>query len=363
MGVTGSGKSSFISLCCKKAVEVGHQLKACTTTVDVYAYEISPEKTVYLIDTPGFDDTNRSDTEVLREIASWLTTSYSNKVLLHGIIYLHRIADVRMQGSAKKNLLMFKKLCGEDALRKVILATTMWDKVSYSEAEKRERELISTPEFWGFMLSKGSTVCRHDNTTASAENIIERFALSNSEVTLALQSQMVNDRLELSETTAGKELKSEISKEKSKFTRELKDVRDQVREAVRIKDKEAERTLKEVKEDYLNRLKRLEEQNARLYVDSNRLHVERTEQLEKALAERERALAEQESQHNEELINLVENHQQQGKIRKHRWRPTKAPTGATFTRQPTSPTKSLRPFSLSICGKWYVLDGPKDVIA
>lgn len=29
MGVTGSGKSSFISLCCGKAVKVGHELNSC----------------------------------------------------------------------------------------------------------------------------------------------------------------------------------------------------------------------------------------------------------------------------------------------------------------------------------------------
>jgi hypothetical protein len=71
---------------------------AGTTHVDVYAYEVSPVQTVYLIDTPGFDDTNRSDTEVLKEIARWLVASYKGKILLNGIIYLHRITDIRMQG-------------------------------------------------------------------------------------------------------------------------------------------------------------------------------------------------------------------------------------------------------------------------
>lgn len=86
---------------------------------------MTPDRTVYLIDTPGFDDTNRSDTQVLTEIATWLGDSYRSKVLLHGIIYLHRITDVRMSGSARRNLLMFKHLCGDEYLKKVILVTTM----------------------------------------------------------------------------------------------------------------------------------------------------------------------------------------------------------------------------------------------
>ena len=132
-----------------------------TSTVDVYPCQISPTVTVYLIDTPGFDDTNRSDNEVLCEIASWLTASYTAKIRLNGIIYLHRISDLRMQGSAKNNLFMFKKLCGQKALKNVILATTMWDRISEAEGEARENELITTPDFWGWMVSQGSKVYRH----------------------------------------------------------------------------------------------------------------------------------------------------------------------------------------------------------
>ena len=132
-----------------------------TTTVDVYPCRISSTANVYLIDTPGFDDTNRSDNEVLCEIASWLTASYNAKIRLSGIIYLHRISDVRMQGSAKKNLFMFRKLCGPEALKNVILATTMWDRISETEGKARENELTTTPDFWGWMLSQGSRIHRH----------------------------------------------------------------------------------------------------------------------------------------------------------------------------------------------------------
>ena len=251
--------------------------------VDVYAYELSASRTVYLVDTPGFDDTTKSDTEVLREIAGWLNASYKNRVLLHGIIYLHRIADVRMQGSAKKNLLMFKKLCGENALKKVVLATTMWDKVPQREAEEREKQLIETPEFWGFMVSKGSVTYRHNNTVESAVRIIEKLAVDNSKMTLDIQNQMVNENQNLVETAAGKELESELIKERQKWAAELKDAQEQIKEAIRLRDKESEQALQELRNDYMTRMESLERANERLHVDAERLHNERTKRLEMAL--------------------------------------------------------------------------------
>lgn len=254
-------------------------------------YELSASRTVYLIDTPGFDDTSRSDTEVLREIASWLTASYSNQILLHGIVYIHRITDVRMQGSAKKNLLMFKKLCGDDALRKVVLATTMWDKVAHHEAEAREQQLVDTPEFWGFMVSKGSTVYRHNNTVESTVQIIEKLAHSDSTVTLDLQNQMVNRNQTLGETAAGRELESEIIKERQKWAAELKDTQEQIQEAIRLRDKESELAMRELKEYYNTRLTLLDRDHRQLHINTERLTNEKIENLEKALEEQRKTNA------------------------------------------------------------------------
>ena len=262
-----------------------------TTVVDVYAYELLASRTIYLIDTPGFDDTSRSDTEVLREIAGWLTAFYNNKVLLHGIIYLHRITDVRMQGSAKKNLLMFKKLCGDDALRKVVLTTTMWDKVPDREAEDREQQVIDTPEFWGFMVSKGSTVHRHNNTAESAIQIIEELARDNSTVTLNLQNQMVNQNQTLRETAAGRELELELAKERQKWAAELKDTQEQLMEAIHLRDKESEQALREIKVDYTTRMQRLVRDNERLHIDTKRLRNEKIKELEEALEKQSKAYA------------------------------------------------------------------------
>lgn len=72
-------------------------------------------KTVWLIDTPGFDDTETSDADVFQEIATFLARCFETGIRLSGVIYLHRITDPRMSGSAMKNLELFKLLCGKDA--------------------------------------------------------------------------------------------------------------------------------------------------------------------------------------------------------------------------------------------------------
>ncbi|KAJ3524909.1 hypothetical protein NM208_g11865 [Fusarium decemcellulare] len=279
MGVTGSGKSSFISVCSDKNVHIGHSLDACTSTVDVYPFELSPDCTVYLIDTPGFDDTNKSDTEVLSEIAAWLSDSYKNKIRLHGIIYLHRITDVRMQGSAKKNLIMFKELCGQDALRKVVLATTMWDKVSKDEAEKREAELISTPDFWGWMLGKGSSCQRHDNTALSARRIVNALASDGKLITTNLQKQLVDEKRTLDETSAGKELQSEMVKERERWAKERQDIEKMLRAAIEQRDCESQEALLEERDRYTRMIEKVERNTDALRSSMETLIAQRDERV------------------------------------------------------------------------------------
>ena len=54
---------------------VGNGLKSQTSQVQPYKIKIGEHK-VILVDTPGFDDTNMSDTQVLGMIADWLQKTY-----------------------------------------------------------------------------------------------------------------------------------------------------------------------------------------------------------------------------------------------------------------------------------------------
>lgn len=275
MGITGSGKSSFISKCTDKSATIGHDMISCTSIVDVYPYEVTSDFTVYLIDTPGFDDTGRSDTEVLSEIAAWLTDSYKHEIRLHGIIYLHRISDVRMQGSAKKNLVTFKELCGEDALKKVVLASTMWDIVPEEKATKREQELKDTPEFWGWMLSKGSSVHRYNNTAESAREIILSLAGHNAPIATDLQKQMVDEGKRLDETSAGQGLKNELLKERQKLTQEREELLTLIKAAKEKHDVDTEEALQEESDRYTVLIKRAEDSAEALRISMANLIAKR----------------------------------------------------------------------------------------
>ena len=258
---------------------------------------MSPDRTVYLIDTPGFDDTNRSDTEVLSEIAAWLGNSYRSNILLHGIIYLHRITDIRMRGSARKNLIMFKQLCGTDALKKVILVTTMWDKVSSDEAVMREKELIDTPEFWGWMLGKGSSCHRHNNTERSARDIVHLLANHNAPIATELQRQLVDEKRTLDQTSAGRELQSETFKEK--WAKERRDIEQQLKAAIKQRDIEAEGIMREERDRYTRMIK-VENDTGALRSTMENLLV----QCNKRIARMEKQMEEQQRAHEDELRRI-----------------------------------------------------------
>jgi GTPase Era involved in 16S rRNA processing len=73
--VPSSALQQFInSVVGYEATQIGHGLKSCTQSIQSVAirHPADPNRRLILIDTPGFDDTYRPDTEILRNIADWL---------------------------------------------------------------------------------------------------------------------------------------------------------------------------------------------------------------------------------------------------------------------------------------------------
>ena len=82
--------------------------ETCAGTQDISASTLSVSgKVVTLIDTPGFDDTERSDADILELISEYLLETYAQKILLTGIILLQPVTGNRVKGSEKRRVLLF----------------------------------------------------------------------------------------------------------------------------------------------------------------------------------------------------------------------------------------------------------------
>jgi DNA repair exonuclease SbcCD ATPase subunit len=174
---------------------------------------------------------------------------------------------------------MFTELCGDDALKKVILVTTMWDKVASEDASMREKELFDKPEFWGYMLSKGSTSHRHSNTEESARAIVDLLAKNNRPITTNLQRELVDEHRSLNQTSAGRELESELNKEKAKWDIERREIEEQMKVAIKQQNREAEQAMREERERYTSMIKKAEEDTGALRSDMEKLLAHRDERV------------------------------------------------------------------------------------
>ncbi|KAL5586668.1 hypothetical protein FOBRF1_016538 [Fusarium oxysporum] len=270
MGVTGSGKSNFLRLLTGRDDEdgpqVGHSLGSCTQKTEAYECLIQGQQFVFF-DTPGFDDTYRGDADILADVAQALSSSYMNNVKLSGIIYLHRIKDERMTNAIMRNLTMFRNLCGDGAFENVILATTFWDELQdESKGAAREHELISTPEWWGYMSNKGSRIRRFQNTRESALEIVNEL-VDLPAVTLQIQEEIVEQGLGVDQTTAGEALNEELNKLREQHQAQLNSIREEKEQAIKDRDVQLEKMLDKLEQEKQQFMRRLESEQAALHAD------------------------------------------------------------------------------------------------
>jgi hypothetical protein len=126
-----------------------------------------------------------------------------------------------MFGAYRKNLTMFDKLCGSEAVRNVILTTTKWGTVSAEVGEKRRRQL--SHQYWKAMLDNGSRASIFDDTHESAWGIVD-LILKNKEIySLQIQRELVDLRKHLPETEAGKTLREMLQELAQKLEAEARE--------------------------------------------------------------------------------------------------------------------------------------------
>ncbi|PVF91296.1 hypothetical protein CPB86DRAFT_878600 [Serendipita vermifera] len=200
--------------------------------------------------------------------------TYRAGVLLSGILYLHRITDNRAGGVAVRNFSMFRKLCGAETLKNVVIATTMWQKEEREVALEREEELRNDPKFFKHAIGSGASLRRHDGSLQSAQALL-RELVKNSPSALRVQRQVVDEKKDLDQTDAGIELAQEQQRIVEKYEKKMKELERTMRDSNRAERELLEKERKDM-ENHQRRVKEEQENMARDF----RAQQERMRQME-----------------------------------------------------------------------------------
>ena len=206
----------------------------------LYPFQWRDGRRIWLLDTPGFDDTRRSDADILKEVIP-LLVQLKQRVEFAGIIYLYPITNNRMQGTARKNLSLMRAICGEAAYKHVVLTLTMWEEFSDDilVAFRRENHLLQTDDWWGSMRSQGSVAKRHNGTLDSARDIINQVVVQRSNhgpFMLRIHKEMIDEEKTLEETTVGKEVYREYNELMVRLEQQRRELNEEYRRALRERD-------------------------------------------------------------------------------------------------------------------------------
>jgi hypothetical protein len=176
---------------------------------------------IILVDTPGFDSATNTDI-FLTQFVQVLRAMPSKGISLSGIIYLHRITDGRMGGSATKNIQLLQELCGDQFLSRVTLVTTMWDRVQQQVGDNREKELKSS--YWAEILGRDAMYQRHDGTHNASLRVIDGYledVFPRAEMRSNIEQQVVDSDCPLHETDAGRFTLETVRQKVQQYTTRL----------------------------------------------------------------------------------------------------------------------------------------------
>ncbi|KAG8767628.1 hypothetical protein FRC12_006136 [Ceratobasidium sp. 428] len=234
-GGTGVGKSTFVNDATgRNDMPVGHDLHSCTQTVAASQPFVLDGQNVVLFDTPGFDDTTMSDADTLKRIAEFLETMYRKGMKLKGLVYLHRITDVRMMGASARTFRLLRSLCGTESLSNVVIVTNMWSDPPTEDELMREIQLKN--DFFKSAIENGAQMMRRLEPGKQTAHDILRALIPKQAKTLQLPRELVEEGKTLQETEAGKVVEAELRFKLEKQEKELRELKDELTAALADND-------------------------------------------------------------------------------------------------------------------------------
>jgi hypothetical protein len=257
-------------------VMVAHLYRTGTNKSQGYCAGFDGHGKILMLDTPGFDDTARSDLDIVREILLGLEMIDLWGGTIVGVIYTQRISDARMSGSARRSLEILDAICGRHASANITFVTTMWDKLEPEEStlgDQRTEQLKRL--FLGKFIERGAQIERHDGTKASAYGIMDRFLLRtrNTLEMLALQVEMLEGDVPLEQTGVGKVLRQDLQQQHDEFNAAKREIEQQLLEAQQLKDRELVELLSAENERVESQLRKSQDSQMQLRYNAYQLRA------------------------------------------------------------------------------------------
>lgn len=135
-------------------------------------------------------------------------------------MYIHAIDDIRMNGTMMKNLEMFGKIAGERNMQHCALVTSKWGVGDIAAAEQRERELMTSWDYWRRYVELEATIRRFEGTCESAQDIVDHVT-KKGKFTPQLTQEYVLEGQPLHKTTVGRAAGAQLEEVRIKSTDEL----------------------------------------------------------------------------------------------------------------------------------------------
>ena len=193
-----------------------------------------------------------------------------------GILYLHNICDSKVGGSLQRNMTMFKKLCGSDPLKNVVVVTTFWDEIELVQGIEFETELKTQDKFFKGLVEGKSKFVRSGKFPPGEIPKGREFLPPISIVTelVALDPVFVEMQKELAEgktfeeTSAGAELYKELQQLKLQQKKDVIDLNQKIAEmkAQNIQDRLAREALEVESQDLKDQIKEWEARQHELHL-------------------------------------------------------------------------------------------------
>ena len=179
----------------------------------------------------------------------------------------------------------------------------MWGIEPQNINEARERELSS--KFFRPALDQGAQMVRHYNTTQSAQDIVRKI-MGNQAVALQIQRELVDERKDIIDTTAGGSIKTELQEQITQHQAELRGIREEMMQVLRENNEEMRRELEEERRILEEWMKKITKDLEMMAAD----YAEEKERMEARMAEMEQKKERDEVEFRRQLADLT--HRLQG---------------------------------------------------